>query len=282
MSDNRRVRKKHDHRKRISEQLPLMRQAALFFLKLMPDMFVLCILSVALLWGYEYVITADYFNAEDIEIIGIRKLSPKDLLKYAGLEKGINLLSLNLSLVQKRLLNSPWVAEAEVRRILPSGIHITIKEHEPLAILDIGRKFIINTDGAVFKEWSPSDPKWLPLVTGLDFSEVGLSGEPSGKLFQSVMEILVMGSTPDSLIQNLSIKRIHADHELGISLYLSEKVREIRLGYGNYGDKYEKLKKIFNYMKEKQDVLTVDAIDINDMGRIIINPVKTESLTGES
>jgi cell division protein FtsQ len=251
-------------------------------MKLMPDMFVLCLLTIMLLWGYDYATTADYFSAEDIEITGTRRLSPKDLLKEAGIESGINLLSVNLSLVQKRLFHNPWVSEAEVRRILPSGIQISIKEYEPLAILDLGRKFILSTDGNVFKEWSPSDPQWLPLITGLDFSEIGFDGEHSGMSFQAVMEILAMGSVPKSFIPNHSIRRIHADHEMGISLYLSEGVKEIRLGYGNYGEKYEKLKDIFTYLKEKQGDIAAYSIDVNDIGKIIINPIKTESFAGES
>ncbi len=282
MSDNRRVRRKHEHRRQFSDQLPLMRQVMIFFIKLMPDMFVLCMMSVMLLWGYDYATTAEYFGAEDIEIMGIRRLSSKDLLKEAGIDRGVNLLSVNLSLIRKRLLNNPWIAEAEVRRFLPSGIQISIKEHEPLAILDMGRKFILNTEGTMFKEWAPSDPQWLPVVTGLNFSDIGIDGEHSEKSFQAVMEILAMGSAPKSFIPNHTIRRIHADQEMGISLYLSEGVKEIRLGYGNYGEKYEKLRRIFTYLKEKQGDISAHSIDVNDIGKIIINPIKTESLAGES
>ena len=60
-----------------------------------------------------------------------------------------------------------WIAEAEVSRELPSTIRIGIKEQKVLAVIDLKRKFLINTAGEIFKEVSATDPDNLPIVSGL-------------------------------------------------------------------------------------------------------------------
>jgi cell division protein FtsQ len=252
-----------------------------FILKKIPDILMLGILSFFLLWGYDYFIRMEYFHAEDIEIIGIRKLSPKDLLKHAGLERGVNVLSVNLALVRSRLLSNPWIAEAEVERELPSDIRISVKEHDPLAVLDLGKKFILNTEGKIFKEWMPSDPQWMPVVTGLEFSDIRGTEESSTTYFAAVIDVLHLGAIPKSLMPNHSIKKIHIDHEMGLSVYPTERVREIKLGFGEYAAKYEKLKNILKYLEEKQNLSTIDSIDLHDASRIVVNPIRAESLAGD-
>ncbi|NJL59197.1 MAG: hypothetical protein HC887_05680 [Desulfobacteraceae bacterium] len=41
-------------------------------------------------------------------------------------------------------------------------------------------------------------------------------------------------------------------------------------------------KTFFTYLKEKQGDIAAYSIDVNDIGKIIINPIKTESFAGES
>ncbi|HAO21255.1 MAG: hypothetical protein BWK80_10265 [Desulfobacteraceae bacterium IS3] len=280
MSDNRRIRKKYAH-KELSENLSLIQEISALIFKKVPDMLMLGVLSFFLLLGYDYFIRMEYFHAEDIEIIGIRKLSPKDLLKDAGIERGMNVLSVNLSLVRNKLLNNPWIAEAEVERELPSAIRISVKEYDPLAVLDLGKKFILNTEEKIFKEWTPSDPQWLPVVTGLEYSDIRVSEETVSRYFAAVTEILHLGNMPKSLMPNHSVKKIHVDQEMGISIYPTERVREIKLGFGDYAAKYEKLKNILKYFEEKQNIQTIDSIDLHDANRIVVNPIRAESLAGD-
>ena len=96
-------------------------------------------------------------------IEGNQRLSGKQIAEQAQVEEGMNILAVNLTLARKRLLSHPWIAEAEVLREVPSGIKIRIREHAPLAIVDLGRRFLINEKGEIIKAWTASDPAAFPV-----------------------------------------------------------------------------------------------------------------------
>ena len=204
-------------------------------------------------------------------------LSEKQILEQAQLKKGINIISVNLSMVRKRLLAHSWISDAEVSRDLPSGIHIKIKEHQPLAILDLGRKFLINTSGEIFKEMAVSDPDQLPLVRGLSFSDITTSDKPRSIPFKAVMNVLELGQKCKSVLPYKLIKKIRVDREMGLTIYAFDRVREIKIGYNDYTDKYDKLKNIIAHLKKRQGFSHIESIDLNNLNRIVIHPAKKES-----
>ena len=116
--------------------------------------------------AHDLITQCDYFRAQSLKIEGMQRLTGKQIVQQARVSKGVNVMAVNLSMVRKRLKAHPWIAEAEVRREIPSGLYIRIKEQVPLAIVDLDRKYIINEHGQVFKEWTASDPDTLPLVSG--------------------------------------------------------------------------------------------------------------------
>ncbi|OQX22116.1 MAG: hypothetical protein BWK80_31360 [Desulfobacteraceae bacterium IS3] len=250
--------------------------------------------SLSLVFMYDFFTQWHFFKAEHIIVKGAVRLSEAEILQQAQLssykEKNINILSVNLSGVRKRLLAHTWIAQARVRREFPSKIHIEITEHAALAVVDLGLKFIINADGEIFKEWSVSEDRdILPLITGLAPSDTDDAGKLSGRAFQAVMEILRLGQQPGIIIPNRLIKEIRADREMGITLqvafspefgtgwllpadYRNTAIRlnEIRMGYSNYPEKYGGLKNVLFYMGEKQQFVNIDSVDLNNLNRIVV------------
>jgi cell division protein FtsQ len=77
-------------------------------------------------------------------VSGCNRLDPEMIKSTAGIDKGVNILSVNLASARKRLLAEPWIRDAGIRRIFPSRMTIEVKEHEALAVIDFGRPFLIN------------------------------------------------------------------------------------------------------------------------------------------
>lgn len=261
-------------------------------LKIMTGITFLIVVSLVFIFIHDFLTQCDCFRAERIVITGIQRLSEKEVMKQAQTEPGINILSMNLPKARKLLRAHFWIADAEIKRIFPSELHIKITEHEPLAILDLGRKFIINTNGEIFKEWAASDPDYLPLVSGLTFSDIAPPGKPSNLPFQAVKEILRLGQQQGSIIPNRFIKKIKVDKEMGTTLYVTQcpgmtsdepdRLRTIRLGYHNYPAKYDQLEHIFFYLKRNQEIINIDTIDVNNMNRIVVKGIQgTELSDGE-
>jgi cell division protein FtsQ len=237
----------------------------------------LVFVSLLFVFSYDFLTQCDYFKAKGLVVIGTHRLTQKQVLQQANITNGVNIFSVNLSKARKRLLAHSWIEDAEVRRELPSGINIRIKEQKPLAVLDLGRKFIINTHGEIFKEMNTSDPCDLPIISGLEFSDINVKGESRSIPFNAVMKILSLGQEAESILPYGLIKRIHVDREMGLSIFAFDHIREIKIGYDNYPSKFGLLKDILSYLKKNGELSRLESIDLNNLDRVVVNPAKIES-----
>jgi len=235
------------------------------------------LVSFVFIFSYDFLTQCDYFRAEKLVVTGTDRLSEKQVLEQAQIKKGINIISVNLTMARKRLLAHSWITEAEVSRDLPSGINIKIKEHQPLAILDLGRKFLINTSGEIFKEMAVSDPDQLPVISGLAFSDINTRDKPRSIPFNAVMNVLELGQKCKSVLPYKLIKKIQVDREMGLTIYAFDRIKEIRIGYNDYPNKYDRLKNILVHLKKRQGFSHLESIDLNNLNRIVIHPTKKES-----
>lgn len=250
-------------------------------LKISAGIAALLLVSFTFIFGYDFLTQCDYFKAKSFSVTGIGKLTKEQVLKQARLDKGVNILSVNLSEVRKRLIAHLWIAEAEVSREFPSKIHIRIKEQKALAVIDLERKFLINTAGEIFKEVSATDPDNLPIVSGLEFSDINVLEETRSLPFDAVMQVLKLGQNPNSFLPNTLIKRIHVDREIGLTIhapaFASGMISTIKIGYHDYPGKYVGLKAVLAYMKKRNEFSRLVSIDLNNIDRIVVLPVSNES-----
>ena len=86
----------------------------------------------------------------------------------AGLE-GQHLLQTDLEEWRRRVLGSPWVEQATLRRVLPSTVEVMIRERLPIAIGRIrGDLYLVDEQGLVIDEYGPNYAQFdLPIVDGL-------------------------------------------------------------------------------------------------------------------
>lgn len=243
------------------------------------------VLSIVFISAFHLITHCDYFRLQDIAIIGNERVSREEALLYAGIRAGINIADLNLAVARRRLLANPWIADARVDAVFPAGIRMQIAEHQPLAIFDMGRRFIVNREGNIFKEAEPRDPRELPTVRGLKFTDI--ADPEAGEPFKAVMDVLQYGQQQKSILPNRVIREIRVDREMGLALVISENfhpipVKEIRLGFRDYLLKYGQLRKLFAYLKENNGIQKIESIDLNNPDRIVVNPGTMESLTDEN
>ena len=233
-------------------------------------------MSALFVFGYDYLTQCHYFQAKQLSVTGVGRLAETTILEQAQLAKGVNILSVNLVLVRKRLMAHPWVADAEVSRELPDRIRIRIREHRPLAVLDLGRRFLVNRKGEIFKEVGRSDPTALPLITGLEFSDIRVSGKKGSPAYASVMQVLRLGEKTGSILPNHEVKQISVDREIGLTLHAFSEAKVIKLGFEDFPAKYERLRSAMLYLNRNGRSFDYEAIDLNHANRIVVTPESPE------
>jgi cell division protein FtsQ len=272
---NKKVRK--NQRKEKPEVLRANRiRGAILFFKI-----IFCIVSVPamsalFIFGHDLMTQCSYFECERIIIEGTERLSEKQVKEQADIKDNMNILSLNLFIARNKLLGHPWIEQARVGREFPNTLFIRITEHKPLAVLDLGDKFILNTNGLIFKKLEPDDSEILPIISGLSYSDIRTTRDTGSIRFVSVMEVFRLGEVSDSVIPNDLIQRIDVDRQIGLSLYTTDQEKIIKLGFENYSEKYGQLKKVIFQLKDQDTFNDYQFIDLINPDRIVVYPVKNE------
>ena len=155
-------------------------------------------------------------------------------------------------------------------REIPGTIYIEVTENQALAVLDLGRKFLINTSGRVFKEHSPDDPQGLPLVSGLEYSDISLGEDDLSPALSAVVQVLQLSLAETSAIPYSQIRQVKVDPEMGVSLAVWEDQRCIKLGFARFEAKYQRIKQLLPHLRHAPKWQGFDTIDANNPDRIVV------------
>ncbi len=238
-------------------------------------------MSAGLIFAYDIITQTDYFAAHQIDIVGNDRLSESEVIRQADLSPGVNIFSINLTLIRKQLLAHPWVASAKVVRKIPNRLLIQISEHVPLALIDLGRTFILNTEGEIFIEKSGLGGLDLPEVQGLSYSDIQSGGDPERDPLRAVMTVLKLGRKPGNVLSNRRIRIIQVDRQLGLTLYTFGDTAAIKLGYSDYPEKVRRLEKVLAFCGKNKRFKQLRFIDVNNVNRIVVHPIGGEATGGD-
>ncbi len=171
--------------------------------------------GLSLVYAYNFFTNSAYFALKTIEIDGHNRLKSREVLESAGVNYGQNSLALSIEELEKALAGNPWVAELSVKRMLPDGLRIVIKEYEP--------KYWIKQDGALVYADAYGTPI-APVAPG------GFSSLPVLEIEQGAEYL--SGQLP-KLVQSLE----HLNFPLSVSTaswvrLTASRTLELRLGEG--------------------------------------------------
>ena len=127
------------------------------------------IVTVAAFAGVRVALETPQLRVRNIGIRGAEKLSAGELEALVDGLRGDHVLTANLDAYRARLMQSPWVADASLRRVLPATIEIVIVERKPMGLGRIdGRLFLIDATGIVIEEYGAQHAEYdLPVIDGL-------------------------------------------------------------------------------------------------------------------
>lgn len=158
-----------DKRFRRPESRPVRRRSPFHLRRLWKPAAILAASLVAVAAAVIVLLTAPGLAVDRLVVRGHSRLSASDLeSRLAGL-RGVNILSVDLASYHARVLESPWVAQASLWRVLPSTIEVRVVERVPAALARVGQQlFLMDATGKLIAEFGPSFPNLdLPIVDGV-------------------------------------------------------------------------------------------------------------------
>jgi cell division protein FtsQ len=116
-----------------------------------------------------FVLASEALTVTHITVQGHQRLSRGEVLGLLEGLSGASIVMTDLESWRQRLLESPWVTDASIRRVFPGTLTIVIEERQPIGIGRIkGRLLLIDETGAVIDEFGPNYADLdLPIIDGL-------------------------------------------------------------------------------------------------------------------
>jgi cell division protein FtsQ len=115
-----------------------------------------------------YALTSPRFALAEVALEGGKRIAVERAKELAGLALGTNLFALDTEAAERKLLQSPWIAQARVRRELPRRLRIDLVEREPAALALLGdRLYLVTPKGEPFKPLESGEPSDFAIITGV-------------------------------------------------------------------------------------------------------------------
>ena len=123
---------------------------------------------ISLVAGFAKLSSAGVFTVDRVVVHGNSHLSTGEVLTLVDGLKGESVFAADLERYRARLLDSPWVSDATMRRVLPSTIDLRVTERAPIAVGRLGDQlFLVDGAGMIIAEYGPQYAQYdLPIVDG--------------------------------------------------------------------------------------------------------------------
>ena len=218
----------------------------------------------------------EIFHVDQINVHGNRRLSNGEVLAMLESLRGRSVLALDLADWRRALLNSPWVADASLRRTLPSTVDVVILERAPLAIGRInGSLYLVDDRGAVIDEYGPSYADLdLPIIDGLSSAPE----EANSNLYRALLARRLL----DALrVQNMAsqISQIDVSDSRNAVVLLEGDPTLIRLGNERFVERLQSYHELAPTLRDQ--VPAIDYVDLRFDERVYVRPAREKTKNDE-
>jgi cell division septal protein FtsQ len=113
--------------------------------------------------------TTPLLRVQTIAVRGNARLSSGQVQALVADLQGSSILRLDLDDFRRRLIESPWVADAAIRRLLPSTVEVFVSERRPVGLCRLGQDlYLVDETGAIIDQFGPQYAEFdLPIIDGL-------------------------------------------------------------------------------------------------------------------
>jgi cell division protein FtsQ len=127
------------------------------------------VVAIAAYQTIGFVLASDALTVTRITVQGNQRMSRGEVLGLLDGLAGSSMVTTGLEVWRQKLLTSPWVADASIRRMFPGTLIVVIEERQPVGVGRIkGALYLIDRTGTVVDEFGPNYADLdLPVIDGL-------------------------------------------------------------------------------------------------------------------
>jgi len=215
---------------------------------------------------------ARVLQVDRIIVRGNERLSKGEVLAVLNGLRGQNLVWTDLDRWRKRLLASPWVRDASLRRSLPSTVEVVVSERKPVGVGRInGEMYLVDERGIVIDPYGPQYADFdLPIIDGLSVRSTDdglLTDEPRAELAARLIAALKTKPDVARRLSQVDVSELH-----NATVILSGDAAVIHLGDDQFLPRLESYLELAAALRER--VAEIDYVDLRFDDRIYVRPAR--------
>jgi len=230
------------------------------------------VLCYAMYRGASVVTHARMLQIDRIDVAGNERLSKGEVMAVLTGLRGESLMWTDLDAWRGRLLASPWVRDAALRRSLPSTVEVVVLERTPIGIARVkssgGELYLVDERGVFIDQYGPQYADLdLPIVDGLDADEhTGVTTDP----FRAELAARVIAAlrAKPHVASRLSQVDVSDPHNAAVILTGDRAL--IHLGDDQFLARLESYLGLASALRER--VPDIESVDVRFEERIYVRP----------
>ena len=205
--------------------------------------------------GLHWILTTHRFAVASVEVRGVSRVAPDQILAVAAIPRGTNIFRLNTMGVIGRVESLPEIRRADVVRELPNRVVISVEERRPFTLVHGGRLHWMDEEGRLLGASPEAVAPPMPVISGLSAEELAsMRTSPGPKARVAIGVIRALLRSGNGLTAEIS--EIDMSRREGPVLYTVDGV-EVRLGTEDWDERLSRLEGVLAQIAT-QDVRTVD------------------------
>jgi cell division protein FtsQ len=217
------------------------------------------------------VLHASVLQVRRISVHGNVRLTSGEVQAIIDGLRGSSILTVDLSRYRRRLMESPWVSDVALRRVLPSTVEVFVSERRPMGLCRLGKTvYLIDAQGTVIDEFGPQYAEFdLPIIDGL-VRPPG-AGQPSIDEHRAELAARVIDAlTPrKDLAVRVSQIDVHDAHDAIVLLQNDPAL--LHLGEDHFLERLQAYVDLAPALHER--VPDIDYVDMRFEERVYVRPV---------
>lgn len=228
------------------------------------------VVGFALYQTLSFVLASEALTVTRITVQGNERMSRGEVLGLLNGLSGASIVTTDLEEWRYKLLDSPWVADASIRRMFPGTVAVSITERHPIGIGRIkGALFLIDSTGIVIDEFGPNYADLdLPIIDGLgvNVGDAGSTDEARAALAGRLMSEL--GSRPGMAAR---VSQIDVTDRRNAVVLLKGDTALLRLGDERFSERVQAYLDLMPALRERMP--GIDYVDLRFGERIVVRPL---------
>lgn len=220
--------------------------------------------------GAALLLGAPALQISRVTVRGNERLSTGEVLALVSGLQARNILTVSLDDWRRRLLSSPWVEEAKLRRLLPSTIEIELRERRPMGIgRVVNGLYLVDPRGVIVDEYGPNYADLdLPIIDGL--GSVPMEGTPAVDERRAMLAARLMAALETRPDLAAKVSQIDVSDGHDVVVLLEGDTAMLRLGDADFVDRLQGYIDLAPALRER--IAEIDYVDLRFDQRLYVRP----------